>query len=200
MGAAYTVPRPQKEFDTMRPAILAALLILPLPAAADTITDALTAAIAAYEAGDIPDALGEVAYATQLLNALQAEGLTDFLPEPLAGWQREVSSAANASLGFMGGGTAAEASYTGPGGRFTITLMADNPMVASMGAILGNAGLMGSMGQLERINRENFMNSDGELSGLIGGRILIQANGSDTDAMIAHLEQMDFRALEDFGR
>lgn len=189
------------EINPMRfPFLAAALLLVPLPAAADDITDALTAAIAAYEAGDVPDALGEVAYATQLLNALQAEGLTAFLPEALAGWQREISTDASASLGFMGGGTAAEASYTGPGGGFTITIMADNPMVASMGALLGNAALMGSMGQLERINRENFMNSDGELSGLIGGRILIQASGRDTDAMIAHLETMDFRALEDFGR
>ena len=184
----------------MRAPLLAALLLLPLPAAADDITDALSAAIAAYEAGDIPDALGEVAYATQLLNALQAEGLTEFLPEPLAGWQREVSTDGAASMGFLGGGTAAEATYTGPGGRFTLTLMADNPMVASMAGILGNAALIGSMGQLERINRENFMNSNGDLSGLIGGRILIQATGSDTDAMIAHIEQMDFRALEDFGR
>ena len=60
--------------------------------------------------------------------------------------------------------------------------MADNPMVASMAGILGNAGLIATMGQLERINRESFMVSDGEISGLIGGRILIQGSGSDMDA------------------
>ncbi len=184
----------------MRPVFLAALLLSPLPAAADEITDALTAAISAYEEGDVPDALGEIAYATQLLNALQAEGLTTFLPEPLDGWQREINPDAPASLGFMGGGTAAEATYSGPDGRFTIAVMADNPMVSAMGAMLGNATVLASIGQLRRINRENFMSADGQLSGLIGGRFLIQATGGDVEVMSAHLETMDFRALEDFGR
>jgi hypothetical protein len=184
----------------MRAPLFAALLLAPLPAHADDISDALTAAIDAYTAGDVADALDEIAYATQLLNALQAEGLTTFLPEPLEGWTREVNSEAAASLGFMGGGTAAEATYEGPGERFTITLMADNPMVMSMAAILGNSAMIASMGQIERINRENFMNADGEISGLIGGRILIQAQGGTVEDMVAHLEQMDFNALEDFGR
>lgn len=184
----------------MRAPLIAALLLAPLPATADEITDALDAAIQAYEDGDIGDALGEIAYATQLLNELQAEGLTEFLPDPLDGFTREISDDVSASLGFMGGGTAAEATYQAPGQSFTITLMADNPMVASMAGILGNAGLMATMGQLERINRENFMVSDGEISGLIGGRILIQASGGVIEDMIAHLELIDFDELEDFGQ
>jgi hypothetical protein len=62
------------------PAAALAALVLPLPAQADDITDALTAAIEAYEAGDIQDALAETAYATQLLNDVQSEGLAVFLP------------------------------------------------------------------------------------------------------------------------
>lgn len=182
----------------MRAPILAALLLAPLPAAADDITDALSAALGAYEDGDISDALGEIAYATQLLNALQAQGLANFLPEPLDGWTREVSDDVSASLGFMGGGTAAQATYQGPSGQFSITLMADNPMVASMGAMLGNAAIMSSMGQIVRINRENFLSADGDLSGLIGNRILIQAENGEEADMIAHLEQLDFDELEDF--
>lgn len=182
----------------MRIPLVAALLLLPLPAGADDITDALAAATEAYEAGDIPDALGELAYATQLLNALQAQGLSNFLPEPLDGWTREIDDEISASLGFMGGGTAAEASYRGPTGGFTITMMADNPMVASMGAMLGNAAIMGSMGRIVRINRENFLDADGDISGLIGNRILIQAEGGPVEDMVAHLEQIDFDALEGF--
>ncbi|GAB5448572.1 hypothetical protein [Gymnodinialimonas sp.] len=185
----------------MRALLVSALLLAPLPAAADDITDALSAAIDAYEEGEIGDALGEIAYATQLLNALQAQGFTAYLPEPMPGWTREISDDIGASLGFVGGGTAAEATYTGPSGRFTITMMADNPMVMSMAAMLGNSALMASMGQIERINRENFLNDNGDLSGLIGGRILIQAEGGNNlDDMVAHLEQIDFDALEDFGR
>jgi hypothetical protein len=41
--------------------MLAPALTLPAPASADGITDALTAAIAAYQAGEIADALDELA-------------------------------------------------------------------------------------------------------------------------------------------
>lgn len=184
-----------------RTLLAASAFLLPLPAMAqDDITDALGAAIEAYEEGEIGDALEEIAYATQLLNALQAQGLTEFLPEPAPGWNREVNAEAGASLAFMGG-TAAEATYTSSqGGRFTITIMADNPMVTSMAGVLGNSALLATMGQIERINRENFMLADNELTGLIGGRILVQAAGGTIADMTAHLEAMDFREMEDFGR
>ena len=73
----------------LTPIFAAAVLAMPLPAAADDITDALTSAIAAYEQGEITDALDEMAYAEQLLQRLQAQGLTAFLPEPLDGWTLE---------------------------------------------------------------------------------------------------------------
>ena len=184
----------------MRPILIAALALTPLPATADDITDALNAAISAYEAGDVGDALGEIAYVTQLLNALQAEGFTAFLPPALDGWTRTESDDISATLGFMGGGTAAEATYSGPGSSFTITMMADNPMVASMAAILGNPAIMGTMGRIERIGGEMFLDADGSLATLIGGRILIQAEGGDVTEMAAHLEQIDFNALVSFGQ
>lgn len=179
---------------------LAAVLavLTPLPALADDVTDALNAAIEAYEEGEVQDALDELAYATQLLNEMKAEGLTAFLPPALDGWTREISDDSSQALGFMGGGISAEANYSGPGGSFSIIMMADNPMVAQMGAMLANTAIMATMGQIERINRENFLNADGDLTALIGNRILIQASGSPTDAMIETLEQIDFGDLEDF--
>jgi hypothetical protein len=178
-------------------ALVAALA--PMPALADDITDALNAAIEAYEAGDLQDARAEIAYATQLLNDLQAEGLAGFLPAALPGWTREVSDEPATGLGFMGGGSAAEADYTGPGGSFTIMMVADNPMVGAMAGMLGNATVMATMGRIERINGESFLNADDELSGLIGGRVLIQASGGSVEDMAAHLEQVDFDALADLG-
>jgi hypothetical protein len=184
----------------LTPILAAAALTLSAPAQADDITDALTAAIAAYEAGEIADALDELAYAEQLLQGLQAEGLTVYLPPALDGWTREVNAEANAGMGFIGGGIIAEASYSGQGGSFTVTLMADNPMVAQMGAMLGNRAMMAMMGEIVRVNRENFLNQDGQLTGLIGGRVLVQASGGDMDTMVAHLEQIDFAELERFGQ
>lgn len=180
------------------PAAALALSLLPLPAQADDITDALNAAIEAYEAGEIQDALAETAYATQLLNDLQSQGLAAFLPDALPGWTRELADDPATGLGFMGGGSAAEAEYSGPGGRFTIMMVADNPMVSAMAGMLGNATVMATMGRIERINRESFLSADDELSGLIGGRVLIQASGASVDVMSEHLAQIDFDALADF--
>lgn len=184
----------------LTPILAAAALAVPLSAQADDITDALAAAITAYEAGEIGDALDEMAYAEQLLQALQAEGLTAYLPEPMDGWTREIGEDAGAAMGFMGGGFMAEASYSGQGPEFSVTLMVDNPMVMQMGAMLGNRAMMAMMGEIVRVNGENFVNQDGELLGLIGGRVLVQASGGDMTTMRAHLEQLDFDALEGFGR
>jgi hypothetical protein len=176
-----------------------AAVLLPMPAAADDITDALNAAIEAYEAGDMQDALAETAYATQLLNEVQSEGLAGFLPACASRLDAGGVGRARHGLGFMGGGSAAEAEYTGPGGSFTIMMVADNPMVGAMAGMLGNASVMASMGRIERINGESFLNANDELSGLIGGRVLIQADGGSVDDMKAHLEQVDFDALADLG-
>ncbi|WP_438363026.1 hypothetical protein [Nioella halotolerans] len=47
----------------------------------------------AYADGDVQYALDEIAYATQLLNALVTEGLQAHLPEPQEGWTRRPARA-----------------------------------------------------------------------------------------------------------
>ncbi|MGI3186489.1 hypothetical protein [Nioella aestuarii] len=179
------------------------LAVSPLPALADSHEDEIMAtlqsAMDAYGAGDIQYALDELAYAQQLLNGLVAEGLQGFLPAALDGWTMTIDPDAAQGMGFIGGGTIARGEYCGASGCFTITLMADNPMVTSMGAMLGNAQMMAAMGPIVRINRQSFLNQDGDLSALIGNRILVQAEDGDTDIMVQHLEQMDFREMMMFG-
>lgn len=169
-----------------------------MPVFADDVTDTLNSAISAYEEGDIQYALEELEYAKQLIGAMQTDALTGFLPEPPEGWTREVSTELTAGLMMMGGGTGAEAEYSNGDQYFTITIMVDNPMIAAIGGMIANAGMMGM--KLQRVGREKFLEDDGELSGLIGGRILIQAEGADPAVMIAVLEQIDMDALADFGR
>lgn len=179
------------------------LAVSPLTAVADSHEDevmaTLQSAMDAYGEGDIQYALEELAYAQQLLNGLVAEGLQGFLPMPLDGWNMTIDEDAAQGMGFIGGGTIARGEYCGPGSCFTITLMADNPMVTSMGAMLGNAQMMAAMGPIVRVNRQSFLNQDGDLSALIGNRILVQAEDGDTDIMVQHLEQMDFREMMMFG-
>lgn len=186
----------------MKRLVLSALLAcLPAGAAlADEVTDTLHSAIEAYQSGDVQYALEELAFAQQLIQAMKAEGLTAFLPPAPAGWNREVNTDMNQGLAMMGGGTGAEAVYSGNGLRFTVTLMADNPMVGAMGAMFANPMLMASGGEIVRVGRQKYVDQDGEWMTLVDNRILVQASGADSAAMLPVLEAIDYRALAGFGR
>lgn len=185
----------------MRPVLAAVALVLAaLPARADQISDTLRSAIAAYEAGDVAIALQDVAIATQMLQQLQAQGLAAFLPEPPEGWRRTVNTDMAAGMSMMGGGTGAEAEYSGPGGSFRLTFMADNPMVMAFMGMFGNPMLMSQMGQVSRIGRNMVLDQNGDLTMLIENRILVQATGGSRDVMMPVLESIDFDALSGFGR
>lgn len=185
----------------MKRLILSALLAL-VPAGAglaDDVTDTLYSAIEAYEAGDVQYALEELGYAQHLLQALKAEGLTAFLPPAPDGWAREVTTDMNQGLAMMGGGTGAEATYTGDGHQFTISLMADTPMVGAMAAMFGNPMIMAASGQIIRVGRQKFIDQEGALTGLVDNRILVQASGAEADTIVPVLETIDYKALAGFG-
>lgn len=180
-----------------RAVILAVALAITSPAHADEVTDTLQSAIDAYTDGDIQYALEELDFARQKLLELKTDSLGAFLPEAPEGWTRELNSEVNATLGMMGGGVGAEAEYNGPSGaRVKITLMADNPMVASMAAMISNAGAMGM--KTERIGRQRFAVQDRQVMALIGNRVLVQADG-EFETVKPLLEAMDFEAMAGFG-
>lgn len=182
----------------VRIASLGALLAsFALAAQADDFTDALANALEAYEAGDIQYAREEMGFATQILNEKTANSFSSFLPAALPGWTREMGDAsANAAAAMFGGGTMARAEYSSDSGAFSITLLADSPVVASMGAMFANPALM--QGKPLRVGRERFIGRDGQIMGLIANRILVQAEGDDEEAILAHLAEMDFRAMASF--
>ena len=77
------------------------------------------------------------------------------------------------------------------------TYMADNPMVASMAGMIANPALVG--GKMVRVGRQKFVQQQDQMMALIANRILIQVTGDNTDAIMAHLESVDFKAMADFG-
>lgn len=177
----------------------AAFAICALPAAADEVTETIQSALDAYNDGDLSYAAEELNFALQLLKEMRAGDLQAFLPEPMDGWTREIDADAAAAMGMMGG-TGAVATYFRDGADFTITIVMDSPMVTGMAPLLSNPAIAASSGgKLVRVGREKFISMDGDLSGLIGNRVLIQADGDDMDAIVAHLETMDFRELAQFG-
>ncbi|MCR8549080.1 hypothetical protein M4578_14675 [Salipiger sp. P9] len=185
----------------MSPRILLALpfsLCLAAPALADEITDTLQSAIEAYESGDVQYALEELDFARSKLLEMKTDALGAFLPEAPEGWTREVNDEANAAMTMMGGGVAAEADYVAPGGEsYRIQMFADNPIVASMSAMITNAGAMGL--KTDRIGRQKFAIQDDQTMGLIANRILIQVEGPDAETRKTLLEAMDFAAMASFG-
>ena len=168
------------------------------PAKADDISDTLQSALEAYESGDTAYALEELDYARQLMLALKTDALAGFLPAAPDGWTREINAEMGAGLAMMGGGTGAEAEYSGDGHSVNITLMADNPMVAAMAGMIGNAAMYGA--KVERVGREKFMVQDGEATGLVGNRVLVKGSGSDMQTVLGLLETIDFKALKTFGQ
>ena len=174
------------------------LIALANPSLADEVTQTLSSALQAYEDGDIEYAIEELEYARQLLKEMSSKELTAYLPEPPAGWTREIGDTQmNAGLAFLGGGVGAEATYSDGTETFSLTIMADNPMVAGFGGMIASAGLMGM--KMHRVGREKFFENDNQLIALIDNRILIQAEGAAPEVMIGVLEGIDFAALEEFG-
>lgn len=185
-----------RPFHRALPLALVAALNWTAPASADEVEDALAAALDAWRAGDAETAKLEAEYALAKIAEASAQGLAGFLPEAPAGWTRTLGDA-QALAAMFGGGSMATADYEGPGGDMTVMLAADGPMVASMGAVLGNPAAMGAMGKLTRVGRHRaVITSDGEINALIGQRVLVQISGrADAAEKLALLEAIDLDGL-----
>lgn len=177
---------------------VALALTMPSIVAADEILETLDAARAAYESGDMQQALEELAYAQQLVRELKTAGLTDLLPAAPDGWSRAINTDMGAAMAMFGGGVGAEATYKSGQDSFTILLMADNAMVQGFAGMLGTAGLL--VGKQLSIGSQKFIEQEGELTGLVDNRILVQASGAPLEVMQPILEQIDFEAMAGFGR
>jgi hypothetical protein len=182
---------------------LCAVVILALaagPSRADEFTDVLDEALAAYREGDVAGARDELDYALKLLGDMKAESLAGFLPAAPAGWTKEDADTEGAGMAMtmFGGGAAAAATYRREADEFTLTLGATSPMVSGSAAMVsGMSSIAGS--ETRRINRPPFSISDGEMQGVVGGKVLVSASGTaSADDMAAVIEQIDFRALGDF--
>ena len=182
------------------PAALAAALLAG-PAAADEFTDTLESALEAYRAGDAAAAGQDVEYAGKLLTAMKAESLAKFLPAALPGWTRADDSGEEAGgmMAMIGGGTTAGATYAkGDGTEMTITLVANSPMVSGIAAMVGGIASMGG-GKPMRIQRTEFANNEGELQGVVDGKVMVSVAGDATvEDKTAYLESMDFKGLAGF--
>ncbi len=187
---------------TILRATLAALVIggLSAPAQADEIEESLQMALEAYQAGDIDAAKEEIDYAAQLITQMKAVGLSDFLPEALPDWTRVEGEQGGQAMMAFGGGMTASATYTRDNDAIEIQFMADNQMVTAMAGMFGNAAMMGSMGQVKRIERQKVViTQQGELQAMINNRIFVQITGrAPVEDKEAYFAAIDLRGLKEF--
>ena len=182
--------------------LMAATLFTVGTAYADEITDTIKEALAAYEKGDTSQAKEDLTYALELIKQKKGDTLKNFLPEPLSGWQADAPVVENMGAAMMGGGTTLRRVYTKGEGRITIEMVADSPLVQSIGAILSNP--MFAAGRFKRIHRQKAMieydaqNRSGKVTMMINNRIAIGVTGekvSEAD-MIAYAEAIDIDGLK----
>lgn len=174
---------------------VAMVALLALPLRADEVTEALQAAMDAYAAGDLAGTSTAMTMAGQAIATQQSALLQALLPAAPDGWTAEVSEDFAAGFGMMGGGAAVEMRYATADVSFTITLIADNPMVATMGAMLGNAQMMALMGKVVKVGDQAILDSDNTLSTLAGDRVLFTAQGAMTEEMMPVVSLIDFVKL-----
>lgn len=185
----------------MRRILLIVLALAAGPGHADEVSDTLNSALQAYQAGDIKGAQQDLAYVTTLLNQMQTGSLKAFLPAAMPGWTRTDSDGSeSAGLALLGGGAGARAEYSDGSQSVEIQIMADNQMVAAMGAMFSNPALLGQMGQVQRIKRETVVTTaDGQMQSLIDNRILVMISGDGSaEAKAAYFGAIDLAGLKAF--
>lgn len=185
------------------PACLATLCLsgicLSGPALADTVSDALDAASAAYAAGDLNKAAAGITTAGKEIAAMQSGMLLALFPPAPEGWTRSDNTDMAQGLSMMGGGSGAEATYTDAEGlTITLSAYADNMMVQTFAGVLGNAQMMAMMGKTVEINGVTFLEQEGQTTmALLENRVLLQANGEAAKAQEL-IGQMDLAKLGKF--
>lgn len=184
-----------------RLALTTALLLTPFAAAADAVSEALEAAVAAYAAGDLPATSASLTTASQHLATLQSNLLLAKFPAAPDGWTRTDNTDMAAGLAVMGGGAGGEVTYAAPDGQsVTVSAYADNMMVQSFAGLLTDPAMIAMMGKTVEINGVTFLAQEGNsMMALLESRVLLQANGDAAKAQEI-LTRFDLAALAAFDK
>jgi hypothetical protein len=188
---------------------LAGLLVLPLPVAADEITEQLDLAKELYEEGDLDAAVTELQYAIGEIQAKLGDAFAETFPPPPAGWSAGEATR-EAGAAFMGGGTMVNREYTqdAGNGRMNAQLIIDNPMIQGMAALFSNPAMLSANSNMTRIRmgRDNaILDFDdgtrrGEITFMIGGgRAMLKVEGNDLasgDDLVELLKAWDMDGLK----
>lgn len=186
--------------------LLAASLLLTTQGIADNVTDPIKTALKAYKDKEYKVAIEELKYATAALQKLEAEENKKLLPDPLDGWEKREgdSRGQQMAMGMLGGGTMTTAVYTRRNERIEIQIIANSPMLATIGMMINNPMFAGSDGnepyRYKRIKGiKKKQGSKSEITLLLAGQIMIKLEGNnlkEDDILEEYLDEMDMRKIK----
>ncbi|OAN42962.1 hypothetical protein A6A04_09660 [Paramagnetospirillum marisnigri] len=149
--------------------------------AAEPIPARIDAAKAAHARGDLARASAELESVVAELHARMGKALADFLPPPLATWKAEPPEIQ--ALGGAGGGLSVSRAYGRDEASLNATLILDNPVVVGAAPqFAANAPEQPNtrrikLGPDDALLRWDAANRSGDLTLLLGGRVLLQIEG-----------------------
>jgi hypothetical protein len=157
-----------------------------LPALADDITEQIDSGKSLYEKGDYAKAASELQFAINDIQKKVGEKYISALPAAPAGWEADDAEAQSGAM--LGGGQMISRRYreAGGDGQMNLQITVDNPMIQAMSAMFSNPAIMAADPHAKRIRvgGENAMlkwepaNKSGEVSMVLGGRMMIHVEGS----------------------
>ena len=177
---------------------------------ADEVLEAIQEAMEAYNEKAYTEAVESLDYAKQLIQQLTSEGLKNFLPKPLEGWQAKEAKSQN--FGMMGGSAGIEQEYWKAGSgtqgrsRITMTIMGESPMFQGMMNMFNPAIVGSTGGKLQKIKRNKAIvkysmdNRDGEIMINVVKKYLVIVKGSNVDKedLMNYAKAVDYKGLKSF--
>lgn len=192
-------------YRNLRRAWWLAACLIPLPLAADEITEQIQSAVEAYEQKDYRSAVDDLNYAIAQIQTLINTENVSLLPEPLEGWTATEVDNAGAGMAILGGGTNMTRHYQRGEEDLEINIIGDSPWIASMMQIATNPMLMAGNPNLkpyrfgELKGMKETTPGQVEVSLMLAGQVMVKVVGRDlTDQAVIeqYLEAIDWERLE----
>jgi hypothetical protein len=173
----------------MRLALAAALVLVPLAARADSLTDQLDQARKDYEQGDLSTAVSDLEFAIQELRGkLSTSYLATFPPAP-AGWTVQDEKPDESAAVMPGGGTMLKRTYRAATGEATIEaqLMTGGGFLQGLAAMFMNPAMLAAQpgAKRVRVGKDNAVvtydptDRTAKLMLDVGGKVTLMLDGKD---------------------
>jgi hypothetical protein len=178
---------------------VALVIAATIPASADPISDNITAALRAYQAGDMRTAKQRLDMASQQIAQRNAQLLATVFPRPYRGWtasKPDVTAVGN----LMGGVIAVNCTYSSPDGkRVKLSIMGDSPMLAAFLSLLQNPQILMMSGNkvITVGGQQAIVEPNGNVQMAYGNRWFITAEGNaPASHKQGYVQAINFRALQ----